>query len=595
MATAPDPAPVTQMEALLQCSVCMETLTQPRTLSCYHSFCKHCLENYVAAQREKAVEAKEKVPEIFECPLCRTEFSVKEGENIGEKMPANHFINNLLELLSIQQQVDHVKCQSCKANAPAAIRCVSCEKYLCQKCLQAHNNRPDFEDHVLLTMEELSKPENRAKAKGKPRCEKHDKVLKFYCETCKVLVCRYCMDLNHTRPEHAWFPLTDVVVQHKEALNASSGIFDKQKNDAAESNRKIEEAMVTLKNNATKARDAIKQQQQNILNAFTKKLEKETTSLLDEVEMKYRVTNELLLKQQANVKAYFQKAKSSLDFTSNILSSGSDEVLLSLKHEIEEKAGSIKNERPECMEPIHDGLLEYYPKPTKDIMENLKLNHLGKIDIEEFRFTARSYPSYTAKKVEPVEIVCEKSIILEGKIEQAKQLVKWMEDKKFGWHLCYRASRDGWEGKDFHEKCDDVGPTVILVKCETNVFGGFTDQSWKVTSDFKKYEYKRSKSSFLFSLKNKANMSPFKCLMKDGRNGKAIYCEYKFGPVFGGRGDDLVICPNANTTQGSYSSLGGTYQPPPGYEPGAPETRALLAGSCPFTPSEIEVFCTRIL
>ncbi|XP_028416261.1 E3 ubiquitin-protein ligase TRIM33-like [Dendronephthya gigantea] len=496
MATASCPAPVKQMETLLECSVCMETLTQPRTLSCYHSFCKHCLENYVAIHREKAVKAKASVPEIFECPLCRTEFSVKEGENIGEKMPANHFINNLLELLSIQQQAHHVECQSCKANAPAASRCISCEKYLCHKCLDVHNNWPDFEDHVLLTLEELSKPENRAKAKAKPRCEKHDKVLKFYCETCEVLVCRYCMDLNHTRPEHTWFPLTDVVVQHKEALKASSGIFEKQKNDAAESNRKIEEAMETLKKNATKARDAIKQQQQNILNAFTKKLEKETTALLDQVDMKYREVSKPLLKQQTNVKAYFEKAKSSLDFTSNILSSGSDEVLLSLKHEIEEKAGSIENERPEFMEPVHDGLFEYHPKPTKDIMENLKLNHLGKIDPRE-------------------------------------------------------------------------------------------------------YEYKRSESSFLFSLKNKANMSPFKCQMKDGRNDEAIYCEYKFGPVFGrtgnGFGHDLAICPNANTTQGSKSNLGDTYQPPPGYEPGAPETKALLAGSYGFTPSEIEVFCTRII
>ncbi|XP_028392236.1 E3 ubiquitin-protein ligase TRIM33-like [Dendronephthya gigantea] len=571
MASAPDSATVKQMETLLECSVCMETLTQPRTLSCYHSFCKHCLENYVAVQREKAVEAEEKVPEIFDCPLCRTEFSVKEGENIGEKMPANHFINNLLELLSIQQQVSHVECQSCKANAPAASRCISCEKYLCHKCLDVHNNWPDFEDHVLLTLEELSKPENRAKAKAKPRCEKHDKVLKFYCETCEVLVCRYCMDLNHTRPEHAWFPLAEVVVQRKEALNAFSGIFEKRKNGAAESNRKIEEAMVTLKKNATKARDAIKQQQQNILNAFTKKLEKETTALLDQVEIKYREAKELLLKQQTDVRAHFEKAKSLLDFTSNILCSGSDEELLSLKHEIEEKAGSIENERTDFMKPVHDGLLEYLPKPTKDIMENLNLNNLGKI-------------------VNPVVVqsLSERSTILEGNIDHARQLVEWMRDKTFGWHLCYRASCDDWEGRDFHRKCDDVGSTLILVKCGTNIFGGFTDQSWKSSTAYG--EYKRSNSSYLFSLVNKENIRPFKCLIKVGQNDKAISCQRDLSAIFGSRDCDLFISSNANTNQYSFSVLGNTYQPPPGFEPGAPQTNILLAGSLKFTPSEIEVF-----
>ena len=54
----------------------------------------------------------------------------------------------------------------------------------------------------------------------------------------------------------------------------------------------------------------------------------------------------------------------------------------------------------------------------------------------------------------------------------------WVEDKKFDWQLSYRASHDGWGAGDFHRKCDDVGPTVTLVKCGTNVFGGYTDKSW---------------------------------------------------------------------------------------------------------------------
>ena len=57
-----------------------------------------------------------------------------------------------------------------------------------------------------------------------------------------------------------------------------------------------------------------------------------------------------------------------------------------------------------------------------------------------------------------------------------------------------------------------------------------------------------------------------------------------------GYGHDLVISHNANTNQRSYSNLGNTYQPPPGYQPGTPQTKALLAGSEKFKPSEIEVF-----
>ena len=68
---------------------------------------------------------------------------------------------------------------------------------------------------------------------------------------------------------------------------------------------------------------------------------------------------------------------------------------------------------------------------------------------------------------------------MNGDIDLVQQLVQWVEDEKFGWQLCYRASDDGWGAEDFHRKCDDVRPTVTLVKCENNIFGGYTDKSWK--------------------------------------------------------------------------------------------------------------------
>ena len=73
------------------------------------------------------------------------------------------------------------------------------------------------------------------------------------------------------------------------------------------------------------------------------------------------------------------------------------------------------------------------------------------------------------------------STILGDDIDLVQQLVEWMGDKKFRWQLCYQASRDGWRSADFHGKCDQVAPTVTLVKCGANVFGGYTDQSWKLS------------------------------------------------------------------------------------------------------------------
>ena len=64
-----------------------------------------------------------------------------------------------------------------------------------------------------------------------------------------------------------------------------------------------------------------------------------------------------------------------------------------------------------------------------------------------------------------VPTLLECSTILDGNIGHAKQLVEWVEDRTLSWKLCYRGSVDGWKADDFHKKCDDVGPTVTLIKC----------------------------------------------------------------------------------------------------------------------------------
>ena len=69
------------------------------------------------------------------------------------------------------------------------------------------------------------------------------------------------------------------------------------------------------------------------------------------------------------------------------------------------------------------------------------------------------------------------SSILDGEIAFRKQLEKWLGEK-CKWNLCYRASRDGWSAQDFHRHCDNKGPTVVLVKANNCIFGGYTDQNW---------------------------------------------------------------------------------------------------------------------
>ena len=60
------------LKRLLECSICLETFDDPRTLLCLHSFCKKCLENFVNG---KSVDE-------LNCPVCRSKFTVNKGKEI---------------------------------------------------------------------------------------------------------------------------------------------------------------------------------------------------------------------------------------------------------------------------------------------------------------------------------------------------------------------------------------------------------------------------------------------------------------------------------------------------------------------------------
>ena len=97
--------------------------------------------------------------------------------------------------------------------------------------------------------------------------------------------------------------------------------------------------------------------------------------------------------------------------------------------------------------------------------------------------------------------------------------------------------------------------------------------------------YKTAPGSFIFSLRNKETLGPFKAPLKNQNYVYAIYTRTDYGPTFGG-GHDIRIYSNAASNTYSYTNFGHSYQPPSGVSD--PDT--ILAGTYKFSPSEVEVF-----
>ncbi|KAK8810436.1 hypothetical protein WA158_007011 [Blastocystis sp. Blastoise] len=132
-------------------------------------------------------------------------------------------------------------------------------------------------------------------------------------------------------------------------------------------------------------------------------------------------------------------------------------------------------------------------------------------------------------------------------------LLEWIgKDKK--WKLLYKGSRDGFLASEFHEKCDEKGENIVLIRNnnngEKNVFGGYTSKSWL---SYRGYTY--DEKAFLFTLKNPFNLAPLRlpCI----NPAKAIFNSETYGPVFGD-GNDIVIKNECNMERGGWINCLGT-------------------------------------
>jgi hypothetical protein len=147
--------------------------------------------------------------------------------------------------------------------------------------------------------------------------------------------------------------------------------------------------------------------------------------------------------------------------------------------------------------------------------------------------------------------------------------------------LLYRASRDGFKGRDFHRLCDNKGATVTVIRSkEGYVFGGYVDQSWNSSSG-----YVASSSAFLFSLVRPSSSVAVRLPLNGMNNEYAMYCDSSNGPTFGG-GHDIDVYDSANTNSNSYTDLGYTYTLSDGIEDGT----TFFTGAPNFQASGVEVY-----
>lgn len=212
---------------------------------------------------------------------------------------------------------------------------------------------------------------------------------------------------------------------------------------------------------------------------------------------------------------------------------------------------------------------ETFEFPTSDSDAELLLREADYYKIHGLR------ELYTGKKSFESEILDAKEVV---------DLIKLCRFKRSdNWKLILRGSRDGFESSTFHDKCDGMSKTLVLVKSTDGwIFGGYTEVEWGSDGT-----WSYDSNAFIFSFRNREDLPIiFKSL-----GDKSSYSHGKFGPTFGS-GYDLYIADRCNTNAGSYSNLGYSYKVAGEnkFIFGSIEANTFLNGSFNFQVENYEVY-----
>ncbi|XP_078670308.1 E3 ubiquitin-protein ligase TRIM33-like [Branchiostoma floridae x Branchiostoma belcheri] len=325
---------------LLQCGICKKDFNRPKLLPCLHSFCEGCLAKHLEENPSQGEEYEE-VPACLTCPICTTDVPVPDGDL--QWLKDNHFIVSLATSVEIQKRLikSDVVCNVCDGGQKAAARCLHCEEFLCAECVSAHQRVKLTRDHQVKTLEELRGGKTHdVKTHTTAPCRIHKyEPLKFYCQSCRTLICRDCSAFDHR--DHQYDYLTDMVEKIKDCFKDLIQRSEEKLNNFQESSQTLDDVELEVSKKASTADEEI--------DAATEKLKRELCDYLDEKGLKLKqkvrevhdARQRQLSDQKDSVRQNISDLGSAAGYAHKILMLGSNFELMDISKEVIDRLQSL--------------------------------------------------------------------------------------------------------------------------------------------------------------------------------------------------------------------------------------------------------------
>ena len=240
----------TNLKKEAECPLCLETVKDPKTLPCLHSFCLQCIDKH-------ARYAKRKLETTIKCPVCQACFQIPEGDTFGS-LPTSFHLNRLVDLLALRDGSQEAqRCNSCEENNTATCYCFVCQNFLCKDCFDAHQRLRATRGHRNVLIENLQAQDVEDLMHRPAMCTKkyhENEPLDYYCRDCSVCICHKCSIVSHNR--HTLVDLQEAAEEQKMQMTQ---VF-----------ARVKEKLVTVESKISEKTELMKQSEEELCAAVKK-------------------------------------------------------------------------------------------------------------------------------------------------------------------------------------------------------------------------------------------------------------------------------------------------------------------------------------
>lgn len=327
----------------LTCSTCGEVYNTPRLLPCLHTFCTNCLQSRVFHKEEVTAVKPEVIHssgdesmfscETLECPTCSTKVELSLEGVYG--LPVNHTIQRLLVLHNLKSgRTNELSCDLCPDSSKIEARCIQCNVNMCQFCFQAHKRQSLTAAHYVISTSEMDMVGCKSNFSARSRkanipimCQRHtSEELKLYCMDCSQLVCRDCC-LGSKHKDHKCEYLNHVIERKTSELSNEFKVCESKIQSLRRAITLLEQSEKVVDETAEEVSGKI---ERHIL-SYINTLQRHKATLLSAVEAKAKTRREIIRVQKNEVQKLLDDVNHSCEFTSQLLETGSNHEILSMK------------------------------------------------------------------------------------------------------------------------------------------------------------------------------------------------------------------------------------------------------------------------